>query len=710
MQVTWLHPWLLLGTLASALPIVIHLIGRRRAPTVSFAAFDFLMAVNKRLARRERLRQFLLLLLRTLAILALVFAAGRPMPFVALSAVEVQKRVVVVLDASESMGYLVDDEPLLERAKSQLLELVSHLAPGDGLSLVVAGEEMEVPFQALTVDHGAFRRELGKITQTSGTADLGAAIEKGLAHLGDDGSGATVVVLSDFSVNSFENMRPITLEPPPELRLLDVSGRQGKESLDNIAIESMEITASPLSSLDRLFKIRVRNFGPRARQRQGIELLIEGKVKQRGYVDLGAGKTTLKPMTVSFDEPGVYHGMIRLVADERDGFARDDRRFFVVEVARGVRVLAVNGDPRMTPYEDELFFVERALEVVPEGESLIALDIITQEEMQSEEVLERLGKSVDVLLLANIREFPPRVVEELVDFVKGGGGVLVALGDRILFERTNEQLVDILPHPIRDFHQAYDPISESPPLGVGEFDWDHPVLRGLGLSFEESLRMSRTKGYFNLATGAQGKTRALLRFDNGAPALVERVGEGGRVMLMTSTLDLDHSDLVLRTGFPALLQRVCRYLAQGALEVSGNIVRVGQELELPVPTGVSAVAFVNPSGERSVEETAPGVNHLRVDDWDEMGIYRVEVLRKAWEPMTQLDVAVNPTLVESDFHPIEFDEVIRRLSGGDPKAVISLNVGGASDEDPFAARGFASYFLLALSLFFVSECLLASRG
>ncbi|MED5463065.1 MAG: hypothetical protein VX699_00310, partial [Myxococcota bacterium] len=105
-----------------------------------------------------------------------------------------------------------------------------------------------------------------------------------------------------------------------------------------------------------------------------------------------------------------------------------------------------------------------------------------------------------------------------------------------------------------------------------------------------------------------------------------------------------------------------------------------------------------------------GVNRLRVDDWDEMGIYRVEVLRKAWEPMTQLDVAVNPALVESDFNPIEFDEVIRRLSGGDQKAVISLNVGGASDEDPFAARGFASYFLLALSLFFVSECLLASRG
>src|SRR4051812_18989012 len=74
-ELNLLHPWLLTGLAGASLPVLIHLIGRKRAPTVFFAAFDFLMAVNKRLARRERLRQLLLLLLRTAAIAALVSAA-----------------------------------------------------------------------------------------------------------------------------------------------------------------------------------------------------------------------------------------------------------------------------------------------------------------------------------------------------------------------------------------------------------------------------------------------------------------------------------------------------------------------------------------------------------------------------------------------------------------------------------------------------------
>ena len=80
MDVSFLNPWLLLGLAGAALPVIIHLIGRRNAPTQPFAAFDFLMAVNRRLARREKLRQWLLLLMRTLAVIALVMAVARPMP------------------------------------------------------------------------------------------------------------------------------------------------------------------------------------------------------------------------------------------------------------------------------------------------------------------------------------------------------------------------------------------------------------------------------------------------------------------------------------------------------------------------------------------------------------------------------------------------------------------------------------------------------
>ncbi len=710
MQLTWLHPWLLIGALGASLPVLIHLIGRRRAPVVHFAAFDFLLAVNKRLARRERLRQFLLLLLRTLAILALVAAAARPMPFQSAIHNEVQKRVVIVLDASASMGFVHESESLLEHAKSQVAEIISHLQPGDGVTLVVAGNEIEMPFKAPTVDHSALLRALENVALGTQSADLGSAIEKGISSLEEDGSGVSILVVSDLAANSFEQLRPTTMEPLPELKLIDVLKREKLRSLPNLAINSLNIELSQHSAFERVFQIGVKNYGHQAVHRQVVELVLDGEIKQRGFIDLGPAESGEKSMTVTFDGPGAYRGTIRLATDSTQGFVTDNEVSFVVEVAKGIRVLAVNGDPRMTPYEDELFFVERALEVLPAGESPIELEIVEHEELVSVRVQEHIKTKIDVVILANIRELKPIVVDALESFVEAGGGLLITLGDQISFEKTNEELGGVLPHPIRDFHQAYDPIAESRALGVGDVDWDHPVLRGLGTSFEESIASSETRGYFNLSTGAKGKTRTLLRFDNGAPALLEGVGQRGRVVLLTTTLDLDQSNLVLKSGFPPLLQRLCRYLGGGALEVSGAQVEVGQGIELPLPTGSKSVALLAPDEKREVYPITGDLNRLKVPKLDQVGVYQVEVLNNEWQRMPRLDVAVNPSLLESDFRPIEPTAVAASLGGGNSEAFVSLASGEHSSGDPFAARGFASYFLLALSLFFVSESLLASRG
>ena len=108
-QIAFLHPWLLLGLLGIALPLLIHLIGRKKAPKIAFAAFDFLLSVNKRLARREKLRQFLLLLLRCLAILFLTLAIARPVPQSTLALEsDPQKRLIIVVDTSPSMKYILE--------------------------------------------------------------------------------------------------------------------------------------------------------------------------------------------------------------------------------------------------------------------------------------------------------------------------------------------------------------------------------------------------------------------------------------------------------------------------------------------------------------------------------------------------------------------------------------------------------------------------
>ncbi|MEO1272500.1 MAG: BatA domain-containing protein, partial [Myxococcota bacterium] len=73
-----LNPLFLIGLLAAALPIIIHLINRRRAVRRKFPAIEFLLRSQKRLARRLKIRQLILLALRVSALLLIPLAMARP--------------------------------------------------------------------------------------------------------------------------------------------------------------------------------------------------------------------------------------------------------------------------------------------------------------------------------------------------------------------------------------------------------------------------------------------------------------------------------------------------------------------------------------------------------------------------------------------------------------------------------------------------------
>ena len=75
---TFLNPLYLFGLLAAGLPIVIHLLTRRRPKRIPFSSVEFLREVNVAQLRRFRLREFLLLALRTLAIALLALALSKP--------------------------------------------------------------------------------------------------------------------------------------------------------------------------------------------------------------------------------------------------------------------------------------------------------------------------------------------------------------------------------------------------------------------------------------------------------------------------------------------------------------------------------------------------------------------------------------------------------------------------------------------------------
>src|SRR5262249_5149186 len=125
-------PLMLVGVAGAAVPIIIHLYGRRRAPVRRLATMDFLLGTNRRVARRLRLREMLLLALRVLSCLAIPLALSKPFVGCASRGVTVERgpqAVVLVLDDSFTMGWRKDGETLFERARDKAAHVLEELGP-----------------------------------------------------------------------------------------------------------------------------------------------------------------------------------------------------------------------------------------------------------------------------------------------------------------------------------------------------------------------------------------------------------------------------------------------------------------------------------------------------------------------------------------------------------------------------------------------------
>src|SRR5262245_46965041 len=134
---SFLNPFYLIGLAAAAIPIVIHLFTRKRPREVRFSSLEFLSEVNRSEIRRIQIKQWLLLLLRTLAVVALALAMSRPVLRAGLGARHgAATTAVVLVDRSGSMQSRTRSASLIEEARRTVESLLSTLGPADEMLLI----------------------------------------------------------------------------------------------------------------------------------------------------------------------------------------------------------------------------------------------------------------------------------------------------------------------------------------------------------------------------------------------------------------------------------------------------------------------------------------------------------------------------------------------------------------------------------------------
>src|SRR5262245_33867328 len=191
---------------AIAIPIILHLFQRHQGPRMVFPALRYLRRAEREHARRIRLRQFLLLALRALAVALLATAAARPFMRSG-GAAHAPSAVVLVLDNSASSGAVESERRTLDVLKERAVETLLRAGPDDQFWLLRAGAPWE---PALRGDASTIADRVRETEPTAAAADLRGSVERAAALVtaGADGRATEVQVLSDLQNTNLRGRAP----------------------------------------------------------------------------------------------------------------------------------------------------------------------------------------------------------------------------------------------------------------------------------------------------------------------------------------------------------------------------------------------------------------------------------------------------------------------------------------------------------------------
>lgn len=644
MSLSLLVPGALALAALAALPLLAHMARQVPRDRRAFGAMLLLERVVKRLRRRRRIKDPLLLLLRILAVLAVVLAvAGMRWSYPGgVPEFGGSGRVVVVLDRSMSMALADGGSTLLQRARADAIRRVRQLPEGTLVGAVSYGDQATRLTPSLTADLDRVVSRLESVESGAERSNLRAALLEARRLLG--GEPGEIFVFTD---EAGPDLVPGALT---ELRLVVEGGSAVIPAVvhadppRNVAV----VAATYGEGIEGgQVKLRIANYGPDPVEVACEVTLPDGQVIPV-FADLPGMGEAEKRVTVPTEAKG---GIGKAWCEDRD-LPLDDARFFHLPHVGASRVLVVDGDPGDTPTRSEVYFLERALAPWGGLRAGVKPDVTTPVGLMS------LDAEVHrVVFLANVadpRPFGPRLTE----FVRKGGNLVIAMGDNVTPDRYNAALGPVLPSAFRKVRDLAEAGEEGIPVGLP--DLEHalfaPFSRGgrAGFARVRSHRVMTVEPYVD-----SDEITTLLRYEGGAPALIERRIGAGRVLVWTSTVDLGWSNLPLQSTFMPLMQRLVGWLGgeSGGSEARFDAM-VGEAVAIPLPDLAIEPDVVGPTGDR-VRSRIEGSKLLFVPD--RPGAYRLEI--ESAPPLAW--IAVNTPPEESDVR--RYDSIAKAERELDPE-------------------------------------------
>ncbi len=544
---SFLYPLFLIGTVAVAIPIALHLFRRKTETVVNFPAVQLLHKAPVDEQRRRRLRELILLALRVSALMLLALAFARPYFDSATPALPAPT-TVIALDTSLSLS-----APGQFDAARQAARRAVESAPGAHTVALVTFADTAALVVPATTDRGGVVAAIDAAVATAGGTRFRTALTRA-AEAAGTGEGR-IVVITDLQQAGWEGSDEGGVPDGISVEVISIPPPSG-----NIAVTAVRRDGQVVVTA-------IQNFGSRA-----VRVPVRLRVGDREVASQTTEVAAQSSAEIRFTAGLPARGGAAIQVEDTDGYQGDNTRYFVLDPPEAVPVLIITSEPPAS--SNAGLYVERALSVADDGRAFASR--VLDGRAFSALSRQQFGEPGALIVLAtNTLDRSGRAM--IAGFLREGGRVLLTLGPDLDLDTLSDTVgtpVDVDPKVAETSGRSVTLIA---------VDGRHPIFRPF-LNPTGALGDVYVERYRHL--NDQNGRAVLARFSGAGSAMTEQTVERGRLLIFASDLENKWNRFPLNSAFVPWAVETARYMTQGRDE--------RQSFTLPdLPSGVEPVPGVH---------------------------------------------------------------------------------------------------------------------
>lgn len=640
-----------IGFLAlGAVPIIIHLLNKRRYRPVTWAAMEFLMQAIQKNARRLQLRDIILMLIRTAAVCFMALLICRP--HIASKSFMGGTKIgaVILLDNSLSMGAETGavaagkPETRFDVAKKLTKQVLSRLEPGSWCALYTFNTDAKAPIGEPSQNLTYIDTELDNAAVLSdGSTNIEKAIEKAqqvfARHPEFKLASREVYIITDMQAYPW-SLKQTSAAFGKILKELSADAavyvvHAGDNAVENVAITE-RAPNDTLATVDMPIQCTatIRNFGQTPVKGVTVDFYVDSitgdeKPVSRQTVDIGAGESTSAIFDTKFTTGGDHRISCRLASDR---VPADGRRFCSVEVVDEAKILLVDGkDQRVDdPIYNETGFLRFALSPKdpenPEKQSIISTDVITHHRLADTNIL-----NYQAVVLSNVARVSPATAAALEKQVKAGMGLMIFLGENVDASVYNSVLGEggakLLPGKIGAPWGEVPVESEKfpPAIAFSMNKLSHPIM--VDFNNQDGIELLSAVQTYRAWDIEVPNDAVVAQFANGKVAAAEKRVGAGFVIVFTSPATTAWSNLPTQPSFAIMMIRAANMLTLGNRPPKN--IAVGSQIRSQLAlSDQNTRVRITPPYPGSPKDTKPEITSdnravVDINDTDKAGFYEI---------------------------------------------------------------------------------------